>query len=340
MKKAKNIGIYVLFAALLTGCFKEDEIVLPTPPGDVKTTAIELTANYRYQVYYSLSEDRVVAQNLKSNWDIGFESADDGHLIILNTSSFMTVANTFSTDFDAAIDTSGYQWRFDKSDGNFDSTAFRDWIEKDDEGNYIYSGYVYVVNRGFDEFGNNRGLKKVVFHEVDESSYSLRFANLDGSEDYALLVSKDSAPNFVHFSFDDGGIVLLQEPPNDSWDILFTQYTTLLYTNDGDPYPYLVTGCLINPAGVMVARDTVEGFAGLSLEILPQLEFSGALDMIGYNWKDVEGDVSTGNVTYVVEEGLNFVIHDRNGYYHKLRFISFYSNSGEKGYPTFEHQRL
>jgi hypothetical protein len=42
----------------------------------------------------------------------------------------------------------------------------------------------------------------------------------------------------------------------------------------------------------------------------------------------------------VIIEGLNYVVLDREGYFYKLRFISFYNNSGEKGYPTFEFQRL
>jgi hypothetical protein len=89
-----------------------------------------------------------------------------------------------------------------------------------------------------------------------------------------------------------------------------------------------------------VAQDTLYDFTAIDLEIASSMVYSTALDEIGYDWKDVVGDVSSGNVSYVIIQGRNYVIRDNQGFYYKLRFISFYNNSGEKGYPTFEYQRL
>jgi len=89
-----------------------------------------------------------------------------------------------------------------------------------------------------------------------------------------------------------------------------------------------------------VAQDTLYDFSSINLDIAQALFYSQALDEIGYDWKDVVGDVSSGNVTYVIVEGLNYVVLDAEGYYYKLRFISYYNQSGEKGIPTFEYQRL
>ncbi|NTV83178.1 MAG: hypothetical protein HGA23_02620, partial [Bacteroidales bacterium] len=205
-----------------------------------------------------------------------------------------------------------------------------------------YSNEVYVIDRRYDGNGNLRGFKKAVFQEVTDSTFSLRFANLDGSDEHSFIITKDPSVNYICFSFDEGGKQLNLEPPKGDWDLLFTQYTTLLYTNEGDPYPYLLTGVLSNPAGVEVAQDTLYDFAAIDLGVASSLVYTKALDEIGYDWKDVVGDVSSGSVTYVIREGLSYVVRDAEGYFYKLRFISFYNinNNGDKGVPTFEFQRL
>lgn len=336
-----HLIIFFIPIILLTSCFKEDEKITPHDPGDVETVTIELTKDYRYQVYYDLGTSTVVSTNLKKDWDLGFNCSEDGWKIILNTSNFMVAAATGLDDFYAPIDTAGYTWKFDASSGNPDSLAFGSWVEfQPPDSAKIYSEEIYVIDRGYDEAGNLRGLRKIVFREVTDSTYSIRYANLDGSNENTFTILKDPFVNYACFSFDEGGKQLSLEPPKEDWDLLFTQYTTLLYTDEGDPYPYLLTGALSNPFGVQVAQDTLYDFSSIDLEITSSLLYSTALDEIGYDWKDVVGDVSTGNVSYVIIEGLNYVLLDREGYFYKLRFISYYNNSGEKGYPTFEFQRL
>jgi hypothetical protein len=198
-----------------------------------------------------------------------------------------------------------------------------------------------VIDRGYDATGNLRGIRKIVFQEVTDSTYSFRYANLDGSNENTFTIFKDPTRNLICFSFDEGGKQLNLEPPKEDWDLLFTQYTTLLYTDEGDPYPYLLTGVITNPAGVLVAQDTIYDFISIDFDKAKSLIYSDALDEIGYDWKDPVGDVSSGNVTYVIVEGRYYVVLDTEGFYYKLRFISFYNlDNGEKGYPTFEFQRL
>jgi hypothetical protein len=325
----------------MTSCFKEDEKITPHDPGDVKTVTIELTKDYKYQVYFDLGSGQVVSTNLKKEWDLGFECSDRGWHVILNTSSFMVAARTGTDNFNAPIDTTGYTWRFDQSDGNLDSTAIGNWFTwSQPDSSKIYTNEVYVIDRGYDELGNLRGLRKVVFQELEGDRYTLRFANLDGSGESTFTVTKDPTVNFMCFSFDGGGKQINFEPPKFDWDLLFTQYTTLLYTDEGDPYPYIVTGTLSNRIGILVAQDTLHDFQSIDMNAVSQLDFNNIQDEIGYDWKDVVGDVTSGNVSYVIVEGLNYVIRDHEGYLYKLRFISFYNNSGEKGYPTFEYQKL
>jgi hypothetical protein len=122
-----------------------------------------------------------------------------------------------------------------------------------------------------------------------------------------------------------------------SWDLLFTQYTTLLFTDEGDPYPYLVTGVLTNYDFVEVAMDSIVDFENIDLNYAMGLEFSKNQDAIGYDWKELQGDVNSGSVYYEIVEGRNYIIKNRFGLYAKLRFISFYNNEGKKGYPSFQY---
>jgi hypothetical protein len=331
----------MMFIFLLTSCFKEDEKVTPHDPGNVETVTIELMNDYRYQVYFDLETGEVVSANLKKIWDLAFDCSEDGWLILLNTSNFMLAAKTGVTEMGMVADTVGLDWQFDASSGSMDTLAIGKWVDfTSPDSMKIYSNEVYVIDRGYDEVGNLRGLRKVVFEAVTDTSYTFRYSNLDGSNENRFTVRKDPAVNYACFTFDEGGKQLDLEPPKDDWDLIFTQYTTLLYTNEGEPYPYLLTGVLSNPSGVQVAQDTLYEFTSLDLDAASSLLYSQALDEIGYDWKDVVGDVSTGMVTYVIVEGLNYVVKDGEGFYYKLRFTGFYNNSGSKGYPTFEYQKL
>ncbi|MCU0371271.1 MAG: hypothetical protein MUC31_07645 [Bacteroidales bacterium] len=326
---------------MLSSCYKEDEKIIPHDPGEAKTATIEMMNDYRYQVYFDLGSGEAVSSNLKKTWDLAFDSSRDGWLILLNSSNFMLAARTGTTDFSIPIDTTGMDFQFDASSGNMDTLAIGKWVDFDGEDSVkIYTNEVYAIDRGYDEVGNLRGMRKIVFQEVTDTSYTFRFAYLDGSGENSFTVIKDPEVNYINFSFDNGGEQLKLEPPKRDWDLLFTQYTTLLYTNEGDPYPYLLTGVLSNPAFVGVAQDTLYDFSAIDRSIAETMFFTDILDEIGYDWKDVTGDVSSGSVIYVIVPGLNYVVRDTDGFLFKLRFVGFYDDSGSKGYPTFEYQLL
>ena len=318
---------------ILSSCFKEDD---PLPAPSIQTTTIEMNEYYLYQVYFDLNRNLEVARNEKNDWDLGFESGDSTWHIVLNTSAFMYAANTGEKDFGAVTDTTGLIWKYDKSDGNPDSTAIGNWLSFS-SGDTIYTNYVYVLNRGYDHLGNLRGLRKVVFTNVDLDTYSFKYADLNGENYNEFVIEKTDLVNYVHFSFEEEGHQINFEPATLSWDILFTQYTTLLYTDEGDPYPYLVTGVLTNYNLVDIAIDTIQEFDNIDINFATSLSFSKNKDAIGYDWKDLQGDVNSGNVYYEIVEGRNYIIRNRFGLYAKLRFISFYNSEGKKGYPSFQY---
>ena len=183
---------------------------------------------------------------------------------------------------------------------------------------------------------NSLGFSQVIFDSLSQGKYFFRFADLSGGQIHSGIVSKDPTVNFIFYSFNDGGVVRQLEPPKDLYDLLFTQYTTLLFTDNGEAYPYLVTGVLINRNNTEVAIDSAQSFSNVTLQYALNLRYSHKLDAIGYTWKYYS--FITG--AYSVRSDVTYIIHTRQGYYFKLRFVGFYNKKGEKGYPVIEYQRI
>lgn len=323
--------IFLLF--ILSSCFEEDTMVPPHEPGDLEVGVAELTENYQYQVFYDLQSNSTLKQNLISKWDLGFETSDSGWHVILNTTKMMLAGNTGETDFETVVDKGDIEMNFDPSHGNLDSLAIGQWYSMEED-IPVSKKMVYVIDRGTDEDFNLVGEKKITFDFEDENSYRIRFANLDGSEENSMIIPKDTFVNFVCVSFENGIVDI--EPNKQNWDLQFGKYSTLLYTDAGDPYPYLVTGVLINPHKVAAVRDTIHTFEEIDYAIAEKKEFSTKRDTIGYEWKDYDFD----NGRYSVLPDKIYILKDTEGYFFKLRFIDYYNDTGEKGYPTFEFLRL
>lgn len=325
-----------MILTLASSCFKEDD---PLPSFPMQTTTIEMGQYYLYQTYFSLPENKVLASNERNIYDLGFSVKDSAWRIYLNTATFMLAAKIYQAPLDEVADTTGLQWRFDKPDGNPDSTAIGNWLEISGQ-DTTYPNIVYVLNRGYDHLGNHRGLKKIAFSYVDLESYRFQYADLDGSHPGEFRVTKSGDGSLAYFSFDNGGQQLHLEPPKNTWDLLFTQYTTWVYTTLNEPYPYLVTGVLSNYEKIEMALDTLYDYEAMNLNLAKSANYTLARDFIGYDWKKLMGDINSGNVFYEIAPGRNYLIRSREGIYYKLRFTGFYNNQGEKGYPSFQYELL
>ena len=332
-------GLVFFVMGILTSCFKEDEKIAPHPFDTTRVEIIPMTQYYSHQIYYNLTTNEQVAQNLKSDYDLLFSASDTGYSIRLNTASFMMAAATNAMQFENATDTTGLVWRFDASSGNPDSLAFGDWLVMAGT-DTLFPQRVYIINRGIDDMGRLLGFRKIIFHRLAAGKYHFSYCNLDNSDRREYAVEKDSEYNTVQFSFATHA-ALQTEPLKTNWDLLFTQYTTMLVTSEGENYPYLVTGALINPNGVSVAFDSTMVFDDVVVDDVLYLDYSRRPDVIGYNWKDIYGDINGGDFYYKCDPRFNYFIRSRLGVFYKLHFTSFYDPvNGEKGYPTFEHRRL
>jgi len=331
-----NLSILSL-VMLVSSCFKEDQAVTPHKPGNYVTDTVALSDTYKYQVYYNLHDSLSLGTVLKSSWDLGFECSPSGWRVILNSASFMKSAYLEGQAFGAPADTVGAKWIFNPSDGSADSLAVGKWFTV--TGNdTIGTNRLLVIDRGMDEVGEPLGFCQLVIDSLVNGNYFFRIAAMDGKNPKSYAVKKKSGYNHALFSITNPASTV-SEPGNTSWDLLFSQYTTLLFTDEGEAYPYLVTGVLINSNFVEVAVDSVTPFADINFEKAQQMNFSRQTDRIGYDWKKY--NFTSG--TYTVESDINYVIRDTKGFLYKFRFIGFYkflNRRLQKGYPSFEYQKL
>lgn len=338
----RTILILTLFLSLLfTSCFKEDERVTPYVPGDVNTAVVTMMEDYRYQSFFSLQEGKVIDSLFKYDWDLAMTTRAGTYTLYPNTSLFMKIAHTGSFNFDSLYEVNdNTPWEFDSSDGDSTGNAIGTWWLSPDS-TLLQEGEVILVDRGIDFDGLPIGYLKIQpSFNSENQNVRIKIAKLDGGEERTFEFNSFTDLPFVTMSFATGFNSPQPFPPGNRWELWFTQYTTLLYTDEGEAYPYLVTGVLINKDLVTVALDTIHSFNDMDREIAETVELTDKLDVIGYDWKKINGDVTSGDITYIPRDNFVYIIRTKEGYYYKLRFIDFYNNAGKKGYPKFEYQRL
>jgi hypothetical protein len=331
MKKRQNIFRIAAFFAglfLLSSCFKEDEKMPPLPLETITTPVGNL---YETQVFFDLNTFESRSSNLIDTWDLAFDCSDSSWTVKLNSALMMYAGNAQTTNFESVITADGLAMSFDASSGNNDSTAIGTWIEKVG-GTMQSKKQVYVIDRGLDSQFHPQGFKKIILDWVD-NKYQITWANLDGSGEQTVTLEKNPMFNFMFLSFDDG--IVSVEPEKQDWSLKFSRYSTVLFTDVGDPYDYNLVGVLSNPYQVTVA-ETADNFESISIADTSKYIFSTQADIIGYDWKlyDFDG----GNYTIVADK--NYVIKNNDGFFYKLQFISFYDNQGNKGAMTYYVKRL
>lgn len=323
MEAMNKLNTVMLLFLLLSSCEKDELPVKPYDRGELEEVVVALNADYSQQVWFDLGSGQVMATNNKLDWDFAWDCRDSSHFIYLNNSVVMMAASTGNTDFSAPIDESALRFRPDHSSGIEDSLALGRWWEKEE---------VFILDLGFRLNGNPRGKRKIKFELVDNQTLAFTIANLDGSDEFKGQLTKEKGLNSIAYSIPNRSPIQI-EPSKEDYDLLFTQYTYAFY----QPYtPYLVTGVLVNPHQTYTAEIRHKSFEDVTLDDALNTALHDSLDLIGYDWKYY--DFQTAAFTIFTDR--TFIIQDGEGFYYKLRFTDFYSESGERGYPAFQYQRI
>lgn len=316
---------FVVFTFFLFSCEQNEIPIDQHLPGEIISTQINLGQNYSQQVFYNLENNSIVSNNEKNKWDLAFECSELGWRIIINSATFSQLAKISSTDFNIDINLNNLNWSWDNPKGIDFGTAFGDYRNKEE---------LYILDRGFNLDGSSRGFKKIMIDSINNNSYFITYANIDNTNLQNIEIKKDNSFNFKYISLNNDNIQI--EPIKEEWDLVFTQYTHLFTENTITP-AYLVTGVLTNYLNnIMIAKDSLNKFQDITLDIIDQYSFKNYQNGIGYNWKEYNHE----NQTYSINSETNYIISDKSGRYYKLHFTDFYNSFGEKGYPTFEIQEL
>lgn len=340
----KHILIIIIALSIIffNGCMPEDIPVTPFNRGNERIAIAEMGVDYLNQIYFKLDDDTAVKQNLYPIWDLAFSCDDDHFHVYLNSARFMRAYDFGKVDFNSIsikqiVKIPDEDWKHDKPDGTFDSTAIGNWwISKNDS--ILTKGHTYVIDRGFNEKKISGGYKKFSFIGFSNNKYVFRFSNPDGSDEKIYEIEKSKNKNHIFFNFDNGGKVLDLEPNNTDWDLHFTRFTELLADNAGNPMWYLVTTVLINTKFVRAGLlNSKKAFSEVTIEDTSSVKLSNLRNIIGYDWKGYD---FVGTNTYTIYPEKIYIIQDCKGFFWKLHFIDFFNDKGEKGYPKFEYKKL
>jgi len=335
MKKEKYI-LLVIFTMMtvLSSCFKKDEAISPfQASGNTISIAQSIYTN---QIYFAFSSDSIIKINANEDWDLCFESAPSGWHIRVNSANYLGIYRTASNDFSQVQFTlNNKSWKYDKSSGNIDSTAVGTWVNMQVSPS-VYTNQVFLIGQ-YDGITYNAS-KKLQFTMVNDTSYRFSYADLNGNNPKDVLIRKDTSCNYTYYSISTQKQVTI-EPKRTDWDMVFTQYSTTLYSN-GAPVDYFVRGVLINPYKVQVAADSTRVYENIGISNLSEFNFQTNWDAIGYNWKSVVVNALANTAKYTVRDNYFYVVRDTKGVYYKLKFLSFFNTKGDPGYPAFEFIKL
>lgn len=317
----RNSYLLLILGSFVASCHKEEIAIPKHDSGDAIEVQIAMGDDYRTQLYYDLGQNAVINSNYKEDWDLAFESSSAGTHIILNTSRGMAI-HRGSGAFGDITSEVGLTWNWDARSGNLDSTAIGDW--QTDAG-------LYVIDMGYNHLGTHLGYKKMHITGMTATNYTIEFGGLSDATAQSISISKNTNNLFTYFKFGTGEVDIA--PPNETWDLLFTQYTHVFY----DPFEaYVVSGVLLNRYNTSASRITNKTFAEITFEDVNALSYSNDLDYIGYDWKVYDFT----DAIYTVDPTITYIVKTSEGIYYKFHFIDFYNNVGEKGHPKLEVQQL
>jgi hypothetical protein len=300
--------------------------------------------NYEKQMYFDFSTNTFQEKQLV-DWDLSFESTDDGFGIFSNTGYNINIrkANIYNLNEFYASDTDFIMKLpvlVDGSNGKVSTSAIGDWKTYkiyDVSVNGFIPG-IYFIELSYLS-GKDRFMRLQILN-VNDSAYTCKITKLNQNNSSYTIIPKNKAQNFTFYSFKNwGGVVDNAEPPKETWDIEFTKYKTII-PNPPTTILYTLSGVFSNRNKVEVATDFSNKFDEIDANSINQYIFNTDRDAIGYdNWKTFNY-ANGANGKYTVNSKITYIIKDTEGKYYKLRFLDFYDKQGRRGNPKFEFIRI
>lgn len=298
---------------------------------DAQIEEVSIGANYSNHVFYQL-QDGSTTPIAHEDWDIAFAVAPQSAGIFVNegvSASFGTpapeVSVYFSLDEDfSTADTLNIIEQVFNQEHSWDSGAFNSIADAGnpfDFGWGTYNSSNHTVNSNFIFFIQLRSgqWRKLEIQSLANNVYSFRHANLDGTDEINVQITKDdfTGKTLAYYSFANNEVKDL-EPSH--WDLLFTRYYSPLDDGEGGILEYQVAGVLSNQNVSVAQADLVNPSTASYQDYLT--DFQDTLNTIGHDWKFF--DFNTG---WGVQEDQVFFIKTAADSIWKVQFLDFSGSS-------------
>lgn len=327
-----KLGIVALLIFTLWGCEREEKLYeFEVEETNSEILNLDLGTDYSSQVFVDLGTMNTLKNDFRV-WDIALPSDISKLNIRINDANVAYLAVSMFNNIYASEPLPKDGWSIDESCGSKDSCAIGEWFTFMN-GKVKSKKLVYILDRG--ELAEGERYYKFQILNYDSEKYTIKYGKLNGTDfdTKEILINQDK--NYNYFSFENERVEKVEELDKNDWDIVFKPYRHVFY--DMNPVlEYLVVGALINPNNVKVYKCTTMDYADIGLDYAIATEMSHNWDGIGYDWKEFDRNTNK----YSITPNIVYILKDTEGVYYKLRFISFYNELGEKGYPKFEFKRI
>lgn len=329
-----SILYLMVLTVVLTSCFQEiDTVPQEKSIKTVITSNYSISGNITFFKIYENTTAEVINHPI-GGWDLAFQSALEGDIVLVNYSVSARAIKTGTSIF-SEVDKqtvnelfNSDKWEFnDPAYSNIvDSTALEDW----------QSGEVYLVYRGSTSL-SQEAYYKIQFISKTPDAYTFKYAHVEDLDEKEMTINRTQGLANLYFSFETESVVE-HEPLMTEWDFYFAPYFGWFETLTAGVFaPYNVTGAMINnEGGVRVYRlfDENIAYEDIDLAMVANLEYSDWKGGIGSTWKNLPS--TDGTVGYTMDPNKKYVIKLNDENYYKMRFLDFYNSEGDQGYPSFE----
>ncbi len=344
MNKTLRLSLLAGVMILLNACRKEAPFTQIKLAEGTKTA--EMGSDYAHQVYFDLSEGTAVVRPVNI-WDLAFQSA--GGTAVRTNFAKKTGVYVVATDFASTTEVPKTGILYDDISLDPAKTAIGNW-----------QGKTYVINLGLQPPTSavSLGFKKLKIEGFSNGKYSIRYANLDGTEEKTAEITVNPNTHFTYFSLLNHQVAEV-EPEKGKWDIVATGITL---PGGGPPGSYVVTVGFLsnrfdnvqvgvhNPAPGLAASDvptdpinnvasTESKYEALTKADFPTLSPSADAGTIGRSWWQILQPHAQGN--YKVYDWKTYMMQDAGGRVYKMKFLTFKGGPNvTAGYPSFRYNEL
>ncbi|MBK8847476.1 MAG: hypothetical protein IPO27_13385 [Bacteroidetes bacterium] len=271
----RNIMVLLLVVQLCSSCLKEENAVQLPQPGNGTIAQVEQGELYEQQVYFNLSNKDTFNSRFAA-WDLAFDAQDNNFFSYMNGGKLMHIAKVNSNIFSAVTDTTGLVFLWDAPSWNKDSLAIGNWNNNKNQ--------IFVVDRGYLYSNFAERFWKIRIVDCNNNSFRFEYASIASTQSANIVIERDNNFSYQYFTFDNAGNVLSLEPQYNQWHIQFTRYR-VIFSQNSLPFPYLVTGVLINPNMLQATVDSSYSYEKVDYEFAKNKILTKARDAIGFEWK-------------------------------------------------------